>query len=295
MSNLSLCGRSLRAALSASLAALILASCGGGSGTTSQNAAASESAASDSVAASSQLPAQSQSSSASPAATPPASSAPPASATPSTPTAPVTPSAPSAPAATTQVIEYYGDSTIWGYRSGSGGQVAVPAPAAFAAALPASGKYNVRNEGVNGSTSCQLLNGTDGRHPSWDAQMAASQASVVIINHAINDEWQMDVATYKSCLTSLAQKAKSRGKKVVFETPNPTRDSGPSSLDVYVNAMKAVATQEHLPVIDQYKYLTDYLNGQSPYTICPDGLHPTDAVYIMKGKYAASVFVNLGM
>jgi lysophospholipase L1-like esterase len=191
------------------------------------------------------------------------------------------------------VIEYYGDSTIWGYASGSGARVATPAPAAFAEALPASPKYDVHNEGVNGTTSCELLNGTDGRHPAWDTQMAASQAAIVIINHAINDQWKMDVATYKSCLTSLARKAKSRGKKVIFETPNPTRDSGADSLDVYVNAMKAVAAQEQLPVIDQYKYLTSYLNGQSPYAICPDGLHPTAEVYIMKGKYAASVFKTL--
>ena len=34
------------------------------------------------------------------------------------------------------VIEYYGDSTVWGYDPHTGGQVAKPAPAAFAEALP---------------------------------------------------------------------------------------------------------------------------------------------------------------
>ncbi|MDB5852667.1 MAG: hydrolase family protein [Herminiimonas sp.] len=197
--------------------------------------------------------------------------------------------------ATGQVIEYYGDSTIWGYSSGSGARVAMPAPAAFAAALPAARNYSVINEGVNGSTACQLLNGTDGRHPAWDTQMASSKASIVILNHAINDEWKEDLATYRGCLSSLSQKARQHGKKIVFETPNPTRDSGVNGLDVYVNAMKAVATQENAPVIDQYKYLTGYLNGQSAYTICPDGLHPTDAVYILKGKYAAGAFALMGL
>jgi len=92
---------------------------------------------------------------------------------------------------------------------------------------------------------------------------------------------------------SLAQTAKQYGKQMIFETPNPTRDSGPGGLDTMVAAMKEVASQEGVPVIDQYQYLTNYLNGASPYSICPDGLHPTDAVYIMKGQYAASVFTTL--
>jgi hypothetical protein len=57
--------------------------------------------------------------------------------------------------------------------------------------------------------------------------------------------------------------------------------------------MKAVALQAQVPVIDQYQYLTNYLQGSSPTTICPDGLHPNDAVYIMKGKFAAKAFLQL--
>ena len=48
-------------------------------------------------------------------------------------------------------------------------------------------------------------------------------------------------------------------------------------------------------VIDQYQYLKDYLAGANPLSICPDGLHPTDAVYVMKGQYAARVFPTLGL
>jgi lysophospholipase L1-like esterase len=198
------------------------------------------------------------------------------------PTAPATPAAP-------EVIEYYGDSTVWGYRSNTGGQVAVPAPAAFAAALPNPSAYVVRNEGVSGSTACELLNGTDGRHQRWADQMAASKARYVFVNHGINDQWKMDLNTYKGCLRSLAQTAKQYGKQMIFETPNPTRDD----VSVMANAMKEVAAQENVPVVDQYTYLRQYLNGQSVYSIVPDGLHPTDAVYVMKGKYAAGVFTSL--
>lgn len=222
---------------------------------------------------------------------PPSTGTPSANDTPATETPAEQPGTPKPAQALT--IDYYGDSTIWGYGSGSGGRVNVPAPAAFAAALPNASRHTVRNEGVNSSDACQLLNGRDGKHPAWDTQMASSDADVVIINHAINDQWRMDVNTYKSCLTSLAVKAKVHGKKVIFETPNPTRDAGSNSLGVYVNAMKAVAVQQGAPVIDQYNHLLSYLNGQSPYTICPDGLHPSDTVYVMKGKYAASSFAAI--
>jgi lysophospholipase L1-like esterase len=197
------------------------------------------------------------------------------------------------PVQTGRIIDYYGDSTVWGYATGIGAQVATPAPVAFAEALPASLKYEVRNEGISGTTACQLLHGTDGKHPAWPSQMKSSRARIVIINHAINDQWKDDISTYKSCLHALAQVAKKSGKKVVFETPNPTLNSGKGGLDAYVNAMKEVALQARIPVIDQYQFLTSYLQGSSPYTICPDGLHPTDEVYIMKGKFAARAFLRL--
>jgi lysophospholipase L1-like esterase len=191
-----------------------------------------------------------------------------------------------------QVIEYYGDSTVWGYQSQTGERVARPAPAVFAEALPNPAKYEVHNEGVNGSTACALLNGADGRHAPWHEQMAKSKARYVFVNFGINDQWKNDLDTYAGCLRSLARVARAQGKQMIFETPNPTRDSGPDSLDVYVNAMRKVAAEERVPVIDQYKYLTELLNGQSPLTICPDGLHPSDQVYVLKGRYAAKMFTR---
>ena len=74
-----------------------------------------------------------------------------------------------------QAIDYYGDSTVYGYASGSTGtQVARPAPAVFASLLPSAGRYVVRNEGVSGSTACQLLRGQDQVHPDWATQVANS-------------------------------------------------------------------------------------------------------------------------
>jgi lysophospholipase L1-like esterase len=195
---------------------------------------------------------------------------------------------PPPPSSSAHVIEYYGDSTIWGYLSGSTGErVETPAPQAFADALPASNGHEVRNEGVNSSTACGLLNGSDGVHPEWDVQMASSDASHVIINHGINDQWEYGVSAYRSCLTSLAETAKARGKQVIFETPNPIEGG---DLAPFVSAMREVAAQQQIPVIDQHQYLMDYLGGQSVSTICPDGVHPSASVYVMKGEFAASEF-----
>lgn len=216
-------------------------------------------------------------------------------AAPSTPTTPSTPPPQTASlASVSQVIEYYGDSTIWGWATGSNGvQVSKPAPLAFAEAFPASPHQDVRNEGVSGTSACTLLKG-DGKHAEWNQQMTTSAATVVIINHAINDAkpgTAESIPAYKTCLLSLVQVAKSKGKRVILETPNPV--SGFTGLENYVAAMKDVAAQEQVSVIDQFKYLTDYLNGRDTAEITPDGLHPTNDVYIMKGKFAENAFVAL--
>lgn len=192
------------------------------------------------------------------------------------------------------VIEYYGDSTVWGYASGSEAErVARPAPQVFAETLRSRVPVEVLNRGVNGSTACGLLEGRDGRHPPWNEQMQASSARFVILNHAINDQWQVDLPTYRDCLRRLAQGARLHGKQIVFETPNPTRDSGAGGLDVYVEAMREVARQEGVPVIDQYAYLMRYLEGRNPALLAPDGLHPSAEVYVLKGRFAAQAFARL--
>jgi lysophospholipase L1-like esterase len=202
------------------------------------------------------------------------------------------------------LIEYYGDSTVWGCQSGDtqcSTQVDTTAPEAFAQGMPQ--KYSVdlsRNggsQGVSGTTACELLEGRDGVHNDvWDTQMKNSQAKYVIINFGINDavnpSKKYDETRYRSCLTSLARTAKTYSKQVVFETPNPI-SSGNDTLNTFVNAMKAVAQQEQVPVIDEYAYLTNYLQGRDAATICPDGTHPSQDIYILKGQYAAREFLKV--
>lgn len=200
-------------------------------------------------------------------------------------------------ASTPQIIGYYGDSTIWGLKSRTAAspvQVATPAPVAFAQAVADTARHTVSNKGVTGSTACDLLNGNTqlGMNNDWTTEMAGSNATVVIINDAINDLSKGEsLNQYTACLNGLADTAKARGKKVIFETPNPVDNNG---LDAYVTAMKNVAAAKKIPVIDEYTYLNNQLNDT--YTIrdmVPDGTHPSDNVYIQKGQYAAGVFKQL--
>ncbi len=200
-----------------------------------------------------------------------------------------------AASSTVQNLDYYGDSTIWGLASGGTTQVANPAPAVFAANLPQAARYAVRNEGVSRTTACQLLQGTDGVHPDWTTQMKNSNAKFVIINHAINDQRSdigESVAGYRTCMTSLATIARQAGKIVIFETPNPTDQSG-FGLENYVAGMKAVASSLNIPVIDQYQYLLGVLGNNDVRTLMPDGTHPSDSTYALKGRFAASEFLKM--
>jgi hypothetical protein len=269
---------------SITLASLVLATvavtgCGGGGDATpaAPAAAASTSTASTSTAA---------------ASTP----------TPAAPqTTPATPTpAPTLAGTTGYNVDYYGDSTVYGVDGATGGgRVATPEPLVFDQSLQTTLKHSVSNEGVSSTTCVQLLNGTDGVHPDWATQMANTKANVVIVNHGINDSFSPSesVDQYKSCLNSLISTAKAKGKKIVLETPNPAKSSGggTNGLDAYVTGMREVASATGVPLIDQYKMLTDYLNGRPVTTICPDGLHPTQDIYTMKGQFAARTFAAFNL
>lgn len=230
---------------------LILAACGGGSGSTTQDGSVQQPGA-------------------------------PSNPQPGTPT-------PQEPA--NMLIEYYGDSTVWGcatFDNGCSVAVATTAPEAFEAALPATPTmYAVENKGVSNTDACELRDGTDGRNEAWPMQMQQSQADIVIINHGINHRGE-SISAYRTCLSDLARIAKENQKTVIFETPNPIAFDG---FEQYVQTMRDVAAQEQVYVIDQYDYLMGRYGGDVS-QIAPDGLHPSDEVYIVKGQNAAQQFLN---
>ncbi len=195
---------------------------------------------------------------------------------------------------TPQVIEYHGDSTIWGYRTGTSGDriaEASRAPTAFAAALPSH--HQVENLGRNSTTACDLLRGggvygAEPAQPNWREHMSNSEATVVIINHGINDVNQGTVGDYRQCLNEVVDIAQAEGKVVILETPNPVADE---RIEEFVEAMRDVANSQGVDLIDQYAHLIADFTA-NPGEMCPDGVHPTEAVYVEKGRYAASRFIT---
>jgi len=198
------------------------------------------------------------------------------------------------------LIEYYGDSTIWGAdgqamaRVSELARVAKPAPSFVS--IPG---WHVLNKGVSGQHTGSLLTGDRGEDTlPWEETMAKSGADVVIVNHAINDTKLLNPAKYASNLRVVVSIASNAGKTIVFETPNPTgttlrrqigsllRNGSRRPLGAMVEAMRGVAAELSVPLIDQFAYLTQTFAGHSLRQFVPDLEHPNQATYELKGRFA---------
>lgn len=181
-----------------------------------------------------------------------------------------------------KTIAYYGDSTVWGLI-GSDTQATYPSP--YYVSVPS---YTVQNLGLRGDCTLDAINGFApiNRAP-WAQLMAASSAHVVIVNYGINDRNQgMTIETYKTNLRTLADAVRANNKMFVLETPNPVSIAASIPLSSYVQTMREVAAEKHVPLIDQFSYLTDLI-GSSPITnYMPDGVHPNQTTYTLKGQFA---------
>lgn len=196
------------------------------------------------------------------------------------------------------VVAAYGDSTQQGsvFVSSAVGYVASPnaPPSEAQMHLRAwSGKpVIVVNEGRGGTNSLQLLNGTDvsGGLPShlpWYQEMARSPAHVVSINHSINDRAR-PLADFKATMKTLTLIAQNYGKVVVLETANPIVH-GTTFSDTFnladhaarAQAVREVADETGAILCDQYAYIMD--NGYATLAYLPDGIHPSNALYAIKG------------
>lgn len=191
------------------------------------------------------------------------------------------------PAAKLKVIAFYGDSTIRGYKTHSGEQVAISTPQAFAESLSQPAAWIVRNEGRDSSRVEHLLAGEDGKYPAWRSYLPSSGVDIVIVNHASKNG--NPVGQYKTDMRKLIRLARANGKFVILMTPNPIAEGG---LEAYVLAMRHLAIEEKVPLIDVFGYLKDHMQrtGLTIADIVPDGYHPADQVYVMIGRYAAQEF-----
>ena len=165
-------------------------------------------------------------------------------------------------------IQLFGDSTQWGYDDKTDRAVPQPPVAVLQSAMDArfgAGAVIVTERAVPGTTSGQLLAGTDGRNRPWPQEV---DADIVVVNHALNDSDQhVPLATYERQLAAL--------HPTVFETPNAITIDWPAA--PYVATMRKVAARQHAPVADVDAWMRAQPGWKS--LLSDDGLHPTQAGY----------------
>jgi lysophospholipase L1-like esterase len=207
----------------------------------------------------------------------------------------------------TVLIETYGDSTTQGWEgigNGNGFLTTANEPVMLQAALQArfGSVVTVSNQGVGGTEASQLLNGTDGVHPSWPTQMANSKAQIVTLNFSLNDSYYTQVSKagvapesltdYAANLTQLIQIAKAAGKQVVLFEPNATCEPIRQPLmPSYVGALRGVASSQNVPLVYEYDQYLALPNWQTAYLT--DCLHPNDAGYATKANWEAPVVAQI--
>jgi beta-glucanase (GH16 family) len=172
--------------------------------------------------------------------------------------------------------------------------VASPTPAVFARRLPPNPPYTVTNRGVGNNTTVKQLNGTNGVHTTWSTHMANSDARLVFLQFGASDQANgVTSSAYQNNLSSLIASAKSAGKFVVVVTPPPVEGT---DLTAYADAAREAAKNNSVPVIDFFTFITSRVTGAAPKTIfdlMPDGLHPDQDTYLLKGQFAAQKFSEL--
>jgi lysophospholipase L1-like esterase len=128
------------------------------------------------------------------------------------------------------------------------------------------GKVIVSTRAVPATTSTDLFNGTDGLNKSWPQSV---DADIVVMNHGTNDDLKnTGIEQYKANLRILARAP----AIVVFEThiPDFHRDNG------YADAMRQVATELHMPLIDTNAYAKSMPSWDQ---YVPDYVHPNSDGY----------------
>ncbi|HEV3425080.1 MAG TPA: SGNH/GDSL hydrolase family protein [Paraburkholderia sp.] len=190
-------------------------------------------------------------------------------------------------AAQTQVlIEAYGDSTTLGI-SCSDRHCAPHAQNAVAYlqdALRAAYGEQVRviNLGVGGTMAYQLRDGTDrSRGEPWAQRLAASNAQIVTINYGINEVMHNQTPEqFYEAETALVKTARALGKEPVLQTSNPMPDGRLNArLAAMVEMTRRVAAEQHVPLVDQYAYISALPDWRS---LMSDGAHPKPELYRLK-------------
>lgn len=204
---------------------------------------------------------------------------------------------------TAVTIACFGDSTMWGADPANIAiQVAETPPQALQATLR---KYfgntaaTVTNNAISGTTSDQMLLGTDGSGSTFLTKMAASSAAVVYCNHGINDALGTVGNTtplqYKANLVTFIKICRLYGKIPVLVTPNPNWSIGGRAqsraepVKLYASIMRHVAEEFAVALVDNFDWVQRQLASGKVLTqaLLGDGIHPTAACAAQNGRNLA--------
>lgn len=181
------------------------------------------------------------------------------------------------------IVAFVGNSTTWGYKSTVGGRVDIPYPLAFAQRQT---RYDVRNHGINSTTTENWINGTNGVPQKFADFMAANtDFKYVCIDLGNLDQFDMTTTQYKTNLKAMITEVrKVAGRVPILISPFVTKFTG---LPDFVQAMRDTGAETQTPFIDKYtwsKAIVDN-NGGVLEDFVPDGIHPNDQMYIDGGAY----------
>lgn len=207
------------------------------------------------------------------------------------------------------VIDCFGDSTYWGLRAGviGGGRVDTPAPAMLEKILQSyygNTTITVNNRGISGNQTTNALR-------TFEEEMRKSVAKIVYINYGLNDltganptgvsDPKINAEQYRQNLRKMVTIARKYNKVVILDSPNvqlANHGGGDFQFRMegtqqFSNTMKQVAMELNVPFINQQyltnKYLQGALNVPAAF---PDGLHPSQEVYLQKGINMALPIVS---
>jgi lysophospholipase L1-like esterase len=198
----------------------------------------------------------------------------------------------STPAATTSqsiTLDAEGDSTMKGAMLVNGTYIfaQLPAPAVDQAQLiEALGTENlaIENNGVVGETVGEDVSGWAGFAP-LATRLAVDPSKIVLENYGMNDSLAISVQAFHDNLVAWIAVVRQAGKIPVLEEPNPSSLSYYTQLPAFAAMVDQVGYEQKVLVIQQYNYVLSLPNWQSMLT---DGIHPNQALYILKGQREAS-------
>lgn len=168
-------------------------------------------------------------------------------------------------------IQLFGDSTQWGWDSATKERAILNPTFALQQAMDQRfgyGKVTVENRAVEATTSQMLIDGTDRMNKPWPQSV---DADIVVINHGINDYFfKTPMERYKANLRAFTKAP----AIVVFETHLPPFHDQSD----YDDAMRQVAAELHMPLIDSGAYFYSIPNWEQ---YDPDLVHPTSEGYAL--------------